>query len=74
MDDDIQTLIDMVNAELCGELLPLAMAYRIPYNELLKEINEVKVSELIYDKLTESVWVYIAPVEGMVIWVLPKRR
>ncbi len=73
MDDDLQTLIDMVNAELCGEQEPLAMAERIPYAELAEGIANVKFKEMFYNPQTERVLVYATPYEGMVIWLLPKR-
>ncbi len=73
MDDDLQYLIDMVNAELCGEKRPLAMAYRVSYNETAQELSDVKFSELKFDKFTEKVLVYATPSDGMVIWVLPKK-
>ena len=73
MDDDLQSLIDQTNELLCGERRPLAMAYKVPYNELAPEIIDLKFSELIYNKLTERVIVYATPSDGMVIWLLPKR-
>jgi len=73
MADDLQALIDMTNALLCGDQQPLAMAYKVPYNELAPEIIDLKFSELIYNKLTERVIVYATPSDGMVIWLLPKR-
>lgn len=71
--DELAYLISLVNAELCGEAIPLAMAYKVPYNELAPEITDLKYSELNYNKLTERVLVYATPSDGMVIWLLPKR-
>lgn len=73
MEEDLQTLIDEVNAKLCGEKKPLALAYKVPYNELVPEIIELKFSEMIFNILTEVAVVYVTPSDGMVIWLIPKR-
>ena len=72
MDEELQELINLVNAELCGERQPLAMAYKIPLAEIYDELVNTKYSELIYNTQTEVPLVIGTPAGGMVIWLLPR--
>ena len=70
MDEELQDLTDIVNSELCGILIPLAMAYKIPIRDLHPEILGVKYKEMLYNSLTEVP--LVLGIDGMVIWLLPR--